>query len=56
MQTTIPNTEIIQKLQQVRHWIWHTVQDGLCGPKIVREEAEVHSPMRAEETVKHMRG
>ena len=55
MHTAIPNTEIIQKLQQVRHWIWQTVQDGLRGPQMVREEAGVHSPMR-EEDGEHMRG
>ena len=53
MHTAIPNTEIIQKLQQVRHWIWQTVQDGLRGPEMVGEEAGVHSPMREEDGETH---
>ena len=48
MHKTIPNTEVIQNLQQVRHWIWPTVQDGLRGPEMVREEAGLRSPMREE--------
>ena len=53
MHTTTPNTEIIQKLQQVRHLIWQTVQDGLRGPKMVGEEAGLHPPMREEDGETH---
>ena len=51
MQTTVPNNESIQ-VQQEGHWNWQTVQYTLHCPKMVREEAEVHSPLCATITQK----
>ena len=50
MQTTIPNNESIQ-VQQEGHWNWQTVQYTLHCPKMVREEAAVHSPVCEKHTI-----